>query len=177
MSCCVLRGVLDQHLGDLQQSIGRFSHRLQRVLMAQQRRSWEFDLEEGQLDCARLTRVLTDPCVLDIQARAGDAVQRYGRHLTARQFRLNAWPLHPGCGRFVQMSCHRRWERCGVRTEVLGFTTCAWKGGRSREKWVAAGYPTSPGRLNDLRHIVYKSADTPWRQSRRNLGLMMRKGY
>ncbi len=171
-----LRAVLDQHIGDLQQSIGRFSHRLQRVLMAQQRRAWEFDLEEGQLDCARLTRVLTDPlCPLSFKQEQETPF----RDTVVTLLLDNSGSMH---GRSIRVAAvcadvlSSTLERCGVRTEVLGFTTCAWKGGRSREKWVADGYPPNPGRLNDLRHIVYKSADTPWRQSRRNLGLMMRKG-
>jgi len=171
-----LRAVLDQHIGDLQQSIGRFSHRLQRVLMAQQRRAWEFDLEEGQLDCARLTRILTDPlCPLSFKQEQETPF----RDTVVTLLLDNSGSMH---GRSIRVAAvcadvlSSTLERCGVRTEVLGFTTCAWKGGRSREKWVAAGYPANPGRLNDLRHIVYKSADTPWRQSRRNLGLMMRKG-
>lgn len=171
-----LRAVLDQHIGDLQQSIGRFSHRLQRVLMAQQRRAWEFDLEEGQLDCARLTRILTDPlCPLSFKQEQETPF----RDTVITLLLDNSGSMH---GRSIRVAAvcadvlSSTLERCGVRTEVLGFTTCAWKGGRSREKWVEAGYPPNPGRLNDLRHIVYKSADTPWRQSRRNLGLMMRKG-
>ena len=171
-----LRQSLDQHLGDLQRSVGRFANRLQRVLMAQQRRSWEFDLDEGQLDCSRLTRVLLDPL--------SPLTFRQERETPFRDTVVtllidNSGSMH---GRSIRVAAVCAdilcavLERCGVATEILGFTTVAWKGGRSRERWVRAGYPPSPGRLNDLRHIVYKSADAPWRQSRRNLGLMMKKG-
>jgi len=171
-----LRQSLDQHLGDLQRSVGRFANRLQRVLMAQQRRSWEFDLDEGQLDCARLTRVLLDPL--------SPLTFRQERETPFRDTVVtllidNSGSMH---GRSIRVAavcadilCSVL-ERCGVATEILGFTTVAWKGGRSRERWVRAGYPPNPGRLNDLRHIVYKAADAPWRQARRHLGLMMKKG-
>jgi len=171
-----LRKLLDTHLGDLQRSIGRFANRLQRVLMAQQRRSWEFDLDEGQLDCARLTRVLTDPLsALTFKQE----LETPFRDTVITLLIDNSGSMH---GRSIRVAavcadilCSVL-ERCGVRTEILGFTTAAWKGGKSRERWVEDGYPTEPGRLNDLRHIIYKSADTPWRQARINLGLMMRKG-
>lgn len=171
-----LRKLLDTHLGDLQRSIGRFANRLQRVLMAQQSRSWEFDLDEGQLDCARLTRVLTDPLsALTFKQETETAF----RDTVITLLIDNSGSMH---GRSIRVAavcadilCSVL-ERCGVRTEILGFTTAAWKGGRSRERWVDDGYPSEPGRLNDLRHIVYKAADTPWRQARVNLGLMMRKG-
>lgn len=171
-----LRQTLDQHLGDLQRSVGRFANRLQRVLMAQQRRSWEFDLEEGQLDCARLTRVLLDPL--------SPLTFRQERETPFRDTVVtllidNSGSMH---GRSIRVAavcadilCSVL-ERCGVATEILGFTTVAWKGGQARERWVRSGYPPNPGRLNDLRHVIYKSGDAPWRQSRRNLGLMMRKG-
>ncbi|MGQ7845674.1 cobaltochelatase CobT-related protein [Granulosicoccus sp. 3-233] len=171
-----LRQTLDSHIGDLQRQIGRFANRLQRVLMAQQRRSWEFDLEEGQLDTARLTRVLTDPMMpLTFKQESETPF----RDTVVTLLLDNSGSMH---GRSIRVAAvcadilSSTLERCGVRVEILGFTTCAWKGGRSREKWVAGGYPANPGRLNDLRHIIYKAADTPWRQSRRNLGLMMRKG-
>ena len=171
-----LRSLLDTHLGDLQRSVGRFANRLQRVLMAQQRRSWQFDLEEGQLDCARLTRILTDP--LSSLSFKQESETPF-RDTVVTLLIDNSGSMH---GRSIRVAAvcadivSSTLERCGVRTEVLGFTTAAWKGGRSRERWVEAGYPSAPGRLNDLRHIVYKSADTPWRQARVNLGLMMRKG-
>jgi len=171
-----LRQTLDSHVGDLQRSIGRFANRLQRVLMAQQQRSWDFDLDEGLLDSARLTRVMTDPMspLTFKQERDTDF-----RDTVVTLLLDNSGSMH---GRSIRVAAvcadilSSTLERCGVRVEVLGFTTGAWKGGQSREKWVNAGYPANPGRLNDLRHIVYKSADSPWRQSRRNLGLMMRKG-
>jgi cobaltochelatase CobT len=171
-----LRQTLDLHIGDLQRSIGRFANRLQRVLMAQQRRSWEFDLEEGQLDTARLTRVLTDPMMpLTFKQESETPF----RDTVVTLLLDNSGSMH---GRSIRVAAvcadilSATLERCGVRIEILGFTTGAWKGGKARERWVAAGYPSNPGRLNDLRHIIYKAADTPWRQSRRNLGLMMRKG-
>ncbi len=171
-----LRQTLDSHIGDLQRSVGRFANRLQRVLMAQQRRSWEFDLEEGQLDTSRLTRVLTDPMMpLTFKQESETPF----RDTVVTLLLDNSGSMH---GRSIRVAAvcadilSATLERCGVRIEILGFTTGAWKGGKSREKWVAAGYPPNPGRLNDLRHIIYKAADTPWRQSKRNLGLMMRKG-
>ncbi len=171
-----LRRLLDGHLGDLQRSVGRFANRLQRVLMAQQRRAWEFDLEEGQLDTSRLTRLLTDPTVpLTFKRETETAF----RDTVVTLLIDNSGSMH---GRSIRVAAvcadilSSTLERCGVKAEVLGFTTAAWKGGRSRERWVEAGYPPNPGRLNDLRHIVYKGADTPWRQARPNLGLMMRKG-
>jgi len=171
-----LRVMLDQHIGDLQKSIGRFANRLQRVLMAQQRRSWDFDLEEGQLDCARLTRVLTEP-MMPLSFK--QETETDFRDTVVTLLLDNSGSMH---GRSIRVAAvcadilSSTLERCGVRVEILGFTTGAWKGGQSRERWVAAGYPANPGRLNDLRHIIYKAADMPWRQSRRNLGLMMRKG-
>ncbi|MFK7891090.1 MAG: hypothetical protein AB8B63_09785 [Granulosicoccus sp.] len=171
-----LRQTLDLHVGDLQSSVGRFANRLQRVLMAQQTRSWEFDLDEGQLDTARLTRVLTDPLMpLTFKQESETPF----RDTVVTLLLDNSGSMH---GRSIRVAAvcadilSSTLERCGVRIEILGFTTCAWKGGRARERWVAGGYPSNPGRLNDLRHIIYKNADTPWRQARRNLGLMMRKG-
>jgi len=171
-----LREQLDQHLGDLQKLVGRFANRLQRVLLAQQQRSWEFDQEEGQLDCARLTRVLTEPLapLTFKQERETDF-----RDTVVTLLLDNSGSMHGRSIRVAAVSADilaSTLERCGVKVEVLGFTTVAWKGGKSRERWVEAGYPANPGRLNDLRHIIYKSADMPYRQSRRSLGLMMRKG-
>jgi len=171
-----LREQLDQHLGDLQKLVGRFANRLQRVLLAQQQRSWDFDQEEGQLDCARLTRVLTEPLapLTFKQERDTDF-----RDTVVTLLLDNSGSMHGRSIRVAAVSADilaSTLERCGVKVEVLGFTTVAWKGGKSRERWVEAGYPANPGRLNDLRHIVYKSADMPYRQSRRSLGLMMRKG-
>lgn len=171
-----LRKVLDQQVGDLQKSIGRFANRLQRVLLAQQQRAWNFDLEEGQLDCARLTRVLTDPLT---PLTFKQETETEFRDTVVTLLLDNSGSMH---GRSIRVAAvcadilSSTLERCGVKVEILGFTTGAWKGGKSRDRWVEAGYPPAPGRLNDLRHIVYKSADTSWRQSRKNLGLMMRKG-
>ncbi len=172
----LLRATLDQHVGDLQKSVGRFANRLQRSLLAQQNRSWDFDLEEGQLDTSRLTRVLTDPLhPLSFKQEQDTAF----RDTVVTLLLDNSGSMH---GRSIRVAAvcadilSSTLERCGVRVEILGFTTCAWKGGRSREQWVGAGYPSNPGRLNDIRHIIYKSADMPWRRARRNLGLMMRKG-
>ncbi|MSO89435.1 MAG: cobaltochelatase subunit CobT [Rhodospirillaceae bacterium] len=171
-----LRLHLDQqllHLGDV---IGKLANRLQRRLMARQLRSWEFDLEEGLLDSARLARVVASPvhplsykreketAFLDtaVSLLIDNSGSMRGRPITVAA--LSADILA------------RTLERCGVKVEILGFTTRAWKGGQTRERWLAQGKPPSPGRLNDLRHIVYKSADTPWRRARKNLGLMLREG-
>ena len=171
-----LREQLDQHLEELQPLLSRFANKLQRVLMAQQLRSWSFDLDEGQLDCSRLTRVLTEP--LSPLTFKQEKETEF-RDTIVTLLLDNSGSMH---GRSIRVAAvcadilSSTLERCGVKVEVLGFTTAAWKGGQSREKWVTAGYTANPGRLNDLRHIVYKSADTPFRQARRNLGLMMRKG-
>src|SRR6266850_2356149 len=149
-----LRSYLDKQLAHLQGIVARLANRLQRRLMAQQNRAWEFDLEEGILDPARLSRVVT--LLLD------NSGSMRGRPIT----------VAATCADILA----RTLERCGVKVEILGFTTRAWKGGQSREAWLAAGKPPNPGRLNDLRHIIYKSADAPWRRSRKNLGLMMREG-
>ncbi len=171
-----LREQLDQHLGDLQKLVGRFANRLQRVLLAQQQRSWDFDQEEGQLDCSRLTRVLTEPLAPLSFKQERDTEFR---DTVVTILLDNSGSMHGRSIRVAAVSADilaSTLERCGVKVEVLGFTTVAWKGGKSRERWVGAGYPANPGRLNDLRHIVYKSADMPYRQSKRSLGLMMRKG-
>jgi cobaltochelatase CobT len=151
-------------------------NRLQRRLMAQQNRAWEFDLEEGILDPARLSRVVTDPYhplsfMHEKEATFRDTVVTL---LLDNSGSMRGRPIT------VAATCAdilaRTLERCGVKVEILGFTTRAWKGGQSREAWLAAGKPANPGRLNDLRHIVYKAADAPWRRARKNLGLMMREG-
>jgi len=171
-----LREQLDQHLDELQPLLGRFANKLQRVLMAQQLRSWNFDLDEGQLDCSRLTRVLTEP--LSPLTFKQEKETEF-RDTVVTLLLDNSGSMH---GRSIRVAAvcadilSSTLERCGVKVEVLGFTTAAWKGGKSREQWVTAGYPANPGRLNDLRHIIYKSADTPFRQAKKNLGLMMRKG-
>jgi len=171
-----LRERLDDHVGDLQSSVGRFANRLQRRLMANQNRSWDFDQEEGVLDTARLTRVVTDPMQPLSFKREREAPFR---DTVVTLLIDNSGSMH-GRSIVVAASCAdvlaNTLERCGVSVEILGFTTRAWKGGQSRTRWVSAGHPPNPGRLNDLRHIIYKSADTPWRRGRANLGLMLRKG-
>jgi len=171
-----LRAFLDKQLANLQGVVGRLANRLQRRLMAQQNRSWDFDLEEGYLDPARLVRVVIDPMQplsfkLERDTNFRDTVVTL---LLDNSGSMRGRPIT------VAATCAdilaRTLERCGVSVEILGFTTRAWKGGQSREKWLKDGKPANPGRLNDLRHIIYKSADTPWRRARRNLGLMMREG-
>ncbi len=171
-----LRAQLDQQLSQLQGVVARLANRLQRHLLAKQTRSWEFDLEEGLLDAGRLARVIVDPVhplsfKMEKETDFRDTVvvllidnsgSMRGRPITVAAISADILA--------------RTLERCGVKVEILGFTTRAWKGGQSREKWVADGKPGTPGRLNDLRHIIYKSADMPWRRGRRNLGLMLREG-
>ncbi len=171
-----LRGHLDKQLVNLQGAVARLANRLQRKLLAQQNRSWSFDLEEGMLDTARLTRVVTDP----MQPLAFKQESDINFRNTVVTLLLDNSGSMRGRPITVAATCAdilaRTLERCGVKVEILGFTTRAWKGGQSREAWLAAGKPAQPGRLNDLRHIIYKSADAPWRRARRNLGLMMREG-
>jgi len=171
-----LRGYLDKQLSHLQGVVARLANRLQRRLMAQQNRSWEFDLEEGQLDTARLTRIVADP--LHPLSFKQEKDMRF-RDTVVTLLLDNSGSMR-GRPITVAATCAdilaRTLERCGVKVEILGFTTRAWKGGQSREQWLTAGKPANPGRLNDLRHIVYKSADAPWRRARKNLGLMMREG-
>jgi len=171
-----LRAFLDKQLASLQGVVGRLANRLQRRLMAQQNRSWDFDLEEGVLDTARLTRVVIDPMqpLSFKQERDTQFRDTVVTLLLDNSGSMRGRPIT------VAATCAdilaRTLERCGVAVEILGFTTRAWKGGQSREKWLKDGKPPNPGRLNDLRHIIYKSADAPWRRARRNLGLMMREG-
>ena len=171
-----LRAFLDKQLANLQGVVGRLANRLQRRLMAQQNRSWDFDLEEGYLDPARLVRVVIDPMQPLSFKRERDTNFRD----TVVTLVLDNSGSMRGRPITVAATCAdilaRTLERCGVSVEILGFTTRAWKGGQSREKWLKDGKPVNPGRLNDLRHIIYKSADAPWRRSRRNLGLMMKEG-
>jgi cobaltochelatase CobT len=171
-----LRGYLDKQLSHLQGVVARLANRLQRRLMAQQNRSWEFDLEEGLLDPARLSRVIIDP----LHALSFKAEKDMQFRDTVVTLLLDNSGSMRGRPITVAATCAdilaRTLERCGVKVEILGFTTRAWKGGQSREHWLTAGKPTNPGRLNDLRHIIYKSADAPWRRARKNLGLMMREG-
>lgn len=171
-----LRAYLDHQLQGLQGAVAKLANRLQRRLMAKQNRSWSFDLEEGVLDTARLTRVITDPTSPLSFKQEDDTKFRD----TVVTLLLDNSGSMRGRPIMVAALCAdilaRTLERCAVRTEILGFTTRAWKGGLSREDWVKAGKPPSPGRLNDIRHIIYKHADTPYRRARRNLGLMMREG-
>lgn len=171
-----LRAFLDKQLAHLQGAVGRLANRLQRRLMAQQNRSWDFDLEEGYLDPARLTRMIIDP----MQALSFKMERDTQFRDTVVTLLIDNSGSMRGRPITVAATCAdilaRTLERCGVKVEILGFTTKAWKGGQAREQWLASGKPQTPGRLNDLRHIIYKSADAPWRRARSNLGLMMREG-
>ncbi len=171
-----LRGTLDKQLENLAGAVARLANKLQRRLMAQQNRSWQFDLEEGLLDTARLTRVVTDPMqALSFKVeRDTDFRDTVVTLLIDNSGSMRGRPITIAaiCGDILA----RTLERCGVKVEILGFTTRAWKGGKSREAWLEAGRPANPGRVNDVRHIIYKAADEPWRHARRNLGLMMREG-
>ena len=171
-----LRAYLDQQLASVSNVVSRLANRLQRKLLAQQNRSWSFDLEEGLLDTARLTRVITDPTASLAFKEEEDTEFRD----TVVTILIDNSGSMRGRPIMVAAVCAdilaRTLERCSVKTEILGFTTRAWKGGTSREDWLKAGKPAQPGRLNDLRHIIYKAADAPWRRARRNLGLMMREG-
>ncbi|MGE5503923.1 MAG: cobaltochelatase subunit CobT [Actinomycetota bacterium] len=171
-----LRLQLDHHLAHLQGVVAKLANRLQRKLMAQQTRAWDFDLEEGILDTGRLARVVANPThslsfKVEKETDFRDTVVTL---LIDNSGSMRGRPIT-----VAAMSADilaRTLERCGVKVEVLGFTTRAWKGGQARELWQSEGKPVNPGRLNDLRHIIYKAADTPWRRARRNLGLMLREG-
>jgi cobaltochelatase CobT len=171
-----LRAYLDQQLESLQSVVTKLANRLQRRLMAQQNRSWDFDQEEGMLDAARLARVIVSPgSSLSYKIeRETDFKDTVVTMLIDNSGSMRGRPISIAAISADIMA--RILERCGVKTEILGFTTRAWKGGQAREDWLAAGRPPMPGRLNDLRHIIYKKADEPWRHARRNLGLMMREG-
>ncbi|MCB2058343.1 MAG: cobaltochelatase subunit CobT [Novosphingobium sp.] len=171
-----LRAYLDAQLKGLQGVVTKLANRLQRRLMAQQNRSWDFDQEEGLLDAARLARVVISP---------GHSLSyKIERDVEFKDTIVTLLIDNSGSmrGRPISIAAisadvlARTLERCGVKTEILGFTTRAWKGGQSREAWLAGGKPANPGRLNDLRHIVYKKADEPYRHARKHLGLMMREG-
>lgn len=171
-----LRFQLDQQLSHLQGVITRLANRLQRRLMAKQLRSWEFDLEEGFLDAARLARVVANPThslsyKMEKDTEFRDTVVSL---LIDNSGSMRGRPITVAAMSADLLA--RTLERCGVKVEILGFTTSQWKGGKAREAWVKAGKPPAPGRLNDLRHIIYKSADTPWRRARKNLGLMLKEG-
>ncbi len=171
-----LRHQLDQQLSHLQGVVGKLANRLQRRLLAQQTRSWEFDLEEGVLDAGRLSRVVSDPVAPLSFKRETDTDFR---DTVVTLLIDNSGSMRGRPITVAAMSADilaRTLERCGVKVEILGFTTRSWKGGSSRENWVGQGKPKNPGRLNDLRHIIYKSADMPWRRVRPSLGLMLREG-
>jgi len=171
-----LRNFLDQQLLPVQGLVARLANRLQRLLLAQQKRSWEFDLEEGILDAARLSRVVIDPMhpLSFKREREMEFRDTIVTLLIDNSGSMRGRPI------MVAAMCAdilaRTLERSAVKVEILGFTTRSWKGGQSREKWLEGGKSSHPGRLNDLRHIIYKSADQPWRRTKRNLGLMMREG-
>jgi cobaltochelatase CobT len=171
-----LRHLLDQQLSHLQSVIARLANRLQRRLLAKQTRAWEFDLDEGILDAARLARVVANP-VLPLAYKQEQEMEF--RDTVVTLLIDNSGSMRGRPITVAAMSADilaRTLERCAVKVEILGFTTRAWKGGQSRERWISAGKPANPGRLNDLRHIVYKPADAPWRRARRSLGLMLREG-
>ncbi len=171
-----LRHLLDQQLAHLQSVIARLANRLQRKLMAKQTRAWEFDLDEGLLDAGRLSRVVANP-VLPLAYKRERETEF--RDTVVTLLIDNSGSMRGRPITVAAMSADilaRTLERCSVKVEILGFTTRAWKGGQARERWIAAGKPPNPGRLNDLRHIVYKPADAPWRRARRSLGLMLREG-
>jgi cobaltochelatase CobT len=171
-----LRGFLDKELRALSSAVSRLANKLQRKLLAQQNRAWDFDLEEGALDAARLTRIVIDPMHALSFKRERDTEFRdtIVTILIDNSGSMRGRPI------MVAACCAdilaRTLERCGVKVEILGFTTKAWKGGQAREKWLLDNKPKDPGRLNDLRHIVYKRADAPWRRAKRSLALMMREG-
>ena len=171
-----LRRTLDRQLENFHTVVSRLANKLQRKLLAQQNRNWDFDLDEGVLDAARLARIIADPMqpLSYKQERELEFRDTVVTLLIDNSGSMRGRPITIAaiCGDILA----RTLERCGVKVEILGFTTRAWKGGQSREKWVADGRPANPGRLNDLRHIIYKSADAPWRRARTSLGLMMKEG-
>ncbi|KPU84345.1 cobalt chelatase [Marinosulfonomonas sp. PRT-SC04] len=171
-----LRAYLDQQLEPLKGAVSRLANKLQRRLQAQQSRSWEFDLEEGTLDAGRLARVIANPTTPLSFKQEKDTEFRD----TCVTLLIDNSGSMRGRPISIAAICAdvlaRTLERCQVKVEILGFTTRAWKGGQCREKWLSSGREQTPGRLNDLRHIIYKSADTPWRRVRPNLGLMMKEG-
>jgi len=171
-----LRKNLDQQLTNLQSLVAKLANKLQRQLLAKQNRSWEFDLEEGMLDAAKLSRVIVDPFhplsyKMEKEIDFKDTIVTL---LIDNSGSMRGRPISVAaiCADILS----RTLERCSVKVEILGFTTKNWKGGKSREKWTLNNKPANPGRLNDLRHIIYKSADKPWRQSKKNLGLMLKEG-
>ena len=171
-----LRAFLDKEMKQLASAVARLANRLQRRLLAQQNRAWDFDLEEGALDAARLTRIIIDPMhpLSFKQERDMEFRDTVVTLLLDNSGSMRGRPIMvAACAAEILA---RTLERCGVKVEILGFTTRAWKGGQSRERWMEAGKPGNAGRLNDIRHIIYKTADTPWRRAKRSLALMMREG-
>jgi cobaltochelatase CobT len=171
-----LRNMLDQQLQGSRALVSKLANRLQRKIMAQQQRRWQFDLEEGQLDASRLARIIANPSV---PLTFKQEVQNDERDTVVTILIDNSGSMRGRPIALAAMSADviaQTLERCNVRVEILGFTTRAWKGGQAREHWIANGRPDNPGRLNDLRHIIYKAADAPMRRSRRNLGLMLKEG-
>jgi len=171
-----LRKNLDQQLTNLQSIVAKLANKLQRQLLAKQNRSWEFDLEEGMLDASKLSRVITDPYhslsyKMEKETEFKDTIVTL---LIDNSGSMRGRPISVAaiCADILS----RTLERCSVKVEILGFTTKNWKGGKSREKWNLKNKPLNPGRLNDLRHIIYKSADKPWRQAKKNIGLMLKEG-
>ena len=171
-----LRNQLDQQLQEIQNIISKLANRLQRKLMSQQIRSWNFDQEEGLLDASKLTRIITNPTnsLSFKQEKSTGFKDTIVTLLIDNSGSMRGRPISIAamCGDILA----RTLERCSVKVAILGFTTQTWKGGRSREKWLADKRPQNPGRLNDLRHIIYKAADQPWRRAKRNLGLMLKDG-
>jgi len=171
-----LRAYLDQQLDPLKGAVSRLANKLQRRLQAQQNRSWSFDMEEGMLDAGRLARVIANPTTplsfkVEQDTEFRDTVVTI---LLDNSGSMRGRPI--SIAAICADVLARTLERCQVKCEILGFTTRAWKGGQSREAWLQAGRDEAPGRLNDLRHIIYKGADAPWRRARPNLGLMMKEG-
>ena len=171
-----LRSTLDQQLLQLKSFVSKLANKLQRKLLAKQNRSWDFDLEEGLLDSSKLTRLIIDPLnsLSFKKEKETDFKDTLVTILIDNSGSMRGKPISVAavCADILS----RTLERCSVKVEVLGFTTKHWKGGSSREKWLSNEKPKFPGRLNDLRHIIYKSADTPWRQSKNNIGLMLKEG-
>ena len=171
-----LRAQLDLQLADLQAVTAKLANRLQRRLLAKQSRGWDFDLDEGMLDAGRLARVVVNPthALSYKREKESDFRDTVVTLLIDNSGSMRGRPITVAAVSADILA--RTLERCGVKVEILGFTTRAWKGGQSRERWLAAGKPSNPGRLNDLRHIVFKAADAPWRRARKRLGLMLREG-
>ena len=171
-----LRKTLDQQLTNFQDVIGKLANKLQRQLLAKQNRSWQFDMEEGILDSSKLTRIIIDPFnSLSFKKEKNTEFKDTVVSLlidNSGSMRGRPITIAAICADILS----RTLERCAVKVEILGFTTKNWKGGQSREKWNLNNKPNNPGRLNDLRHIIYKSADSPWRQSKKNIGLMLKEG-